>query len=139
MKRALADGYELDDDPARVDIDAVHAFLANDSYWARGRTRARQVELNAAAYRVVGLYREDRQLGFGRAISDGVSLAYLADVFVLPEARGRGFGLELARELVERGPLASVHWLLHTEDAQELYARLGFTEPARPVLERPPR
>ena len=136
-RRALSDGYELDDDPARIDIDIVHRYISEDSYWARGRTRERQSELNRAATRVVGCYGEGRQLGYARAISDGVSLAYLADLFVLPEARGRGLGAEIVRELVEQGPLASLRWLLHTEDAHGLYEQFGFRAPTRSVLERP--
>jgi len=139
MRRTLSDGYELDDDPARVDIDVVHRYLSEESYWARGRTRERQAELNRAAARVVGCYREGRQLGYARAVSDGVSLAYLADLFVLPEARGRGLGAEIVRELAERGPLSSLRWLLHTEDAHGLYERFGFESPTRPVLERASR
>lgn len=139
MKRTLGGGYELDDDPRRVDIDAVHAFLSRDAYWAIGRKRERQIELNLAAARVVGLYVGERQLGYARAISDGVSLAYLADLFVLPEARGRGLGAEIVREMVEREPLASLRWLLHTEDAQGLYEKFGFADPTRTVLERPAR
>ncbi len=135
----LSDGYELDDDPARIDIDIVHRYISEDSYWARGHTREHQVELNRAAARVVGCYREGRQMGYARAISDGVSLAYLADLFVLPEARGRGLGAEIVRELVEQGPLASLRWLLHTEDAHGLYERFGFRAPTRSVLERPSR
>jgi predicted nucleic acid-binding protein/GNAT superfamily N-acetyltransferase len=138
-RRVLSDGYELDDDCTCIDIDVVHRYLSEDSYWARGRTRERQTELNSAATRVVGCYREGRQLGYARAISDGVSLAYLADLFVLPEARGRGLGVEIVRELVERGPLSSLRWLLHTEDAHGLYERFGFGPSARPVLERPSR
>lgn len=137
MRRALNGGYELDDDRARIDLAAVHRYLSEDSYWAQGRTYEHQFELNRAAARVVGLYRQDRQLGYARAISDGVSLAYLADLFVLPEQRGRGFGAEIVRELVERGPLASLRWLLHTEDAHGLYERFDFRAPTRSVLERP--
>lgn len=136
-RRVLSDGYELDDDPARIDIDMVHRYISEDSYWARGRTRERQAELNRAATRVVGCYGEGRQLGYARAISDGVSLAYLADLFVLPEARGRGLGVEIVRELVEQGPLVSLRWLLHTQDAHGLYEQFGFRAPTRSVLERP--
>lgn len=136
MKRALDGGYQLDDDPRRVDIDVVHGFLSKHAYWAIGRARARQIELNLAAARVVGLYRGDSQLGYARAVSDRVSLAYLADLFVLPEARGQGLGAEIVREMVEHGPLASLRWLLHTDDAQGLYERFGFTAPTRPVMER---
>jgi len=139
MRRPLADGFEIDDDADRVDIDAVHAYLSGCSYWARGRKRERQVVLNEAAARVVGAYLGERQVGFARAVSDGVSLAYLADLFVLPEARGRGLGKEIVREMVERGPLASLRWMLHTKDAQTLYERFGFAPPTQSVLERPAR
>jgi GNAT superfamily N-acetyltransferase len=137
VRRSLDGEHELDDDPQRVDIDVVHGFLSAHAYWAKGRRRARQVELNLAAARVVALYRGEHQLGYARAVSDGVSLAYLADLFVLPVARGRGLGAEIVREMVERGPLASLRWLLHTEDAHALYERFGFAAPSRPVLERP--
>jgi GNAT superfamily N-acetyltransferase len=137
MRRRLEGGYELDDDPRRIDIDVVHRFLSEHAYWAMGRERQRQVDLNRAAWRVVGLYRDDRQLGYARVVSDGASLAYLADLFVLEEARGRGLGAEIVRELVERGPLASLRWLLHTRDAHGLYERFGFTAPPTPVLDRP--
>ena len=137
MKRTLAGGFELDDDPQRVDIDAIHEYLSRHAYWAKGRSRERQIELHLAAVRVVGVYVGERQLGYARAISDGVSLAYLADLFVLPEMQGRGLGAEIVREMVERGPLASCRWMLHTEDAHGLYRRFGFGDPLRPVMERP--
>jgi GNAT superfamily N-acetyltransferase len=86
---------------------------------------------------VVGLYRDGEQLGFGRAVSDGVAVAYLADVFVLPEWQGRGLGTELVREIVEGGPYAHLRWLLHTRDAQAVYARFGFGAPGGRVMERP--
>ncbi len=78
------------------------------------------------------------QVGFARAFTDGVALAYLADVYILPEHRGRGLGVELVREMVERGPLAGVRWILHTRDAHELYRRFGFGAPTERVMERPP-
>jgi GNAT superfamily N-acetyltransferase len=94
MKRGLEGGYELDDDPARIDVDAVHAFLTQ-SYWAEGRSRETVERLVLEAQRVVGLYHEGRQVGFCRAVSDDASLTYLADVYVLEEHRGRGLGVEL--------------------------------------------
>lgn len=139
MRRTLDGGHELDDDPRRIDIDVVHGFLSEHAYWAKGRERKRQVDLNRAAWRVLGLYRGGRQLGYARVVSDGVSLAYLADLFVLQEERGRGLGAEIVRELVERGPLASLRWLLHTRDAHGLYERFGFAAPPIPVLDRPAR
>jgi GNAT superfamily N-acetyltransferase len=138
MRRALADGYELDDDPERIDIGAVHDYLANESYWAQGRPRDTVERLVREATRVVGLYHDGAQVGFARGFSDGCALAYLADVYVLPEHRGRGLGLELVRELVERGPLAGARWILHTRDAHELYRKLGFGPPSERLMERPP-
>jgi GNAT superfamily N-acetyltransferase len=76
-------------------------------------------------------------VGFARAVSDGVGLAYLADVFVLPEHRGQGLGARLVEVMVEEGPGADFRWMLHTADAHELYRRFGFAEPGSPVLERP--
>lgn len=139
MRRELGDGFELDDDPKRVDIDALHRYLSEEAYWAQGRPRAEVERLAREAARVVGLYRDGRQIGFCRAASDGTSFVYLADVYVLPEYRDRGLGLELVREMVEgSGPLRERKWLLHTEDAHALYAKLGFTEPNYKVMERRP-
>jgi GNAT superfamily N-acetyltransferase len=136
VRRALPGGFELDDDPARIDVDEVHRFLATESYWARGRPREAVGRLVREASRVVGLYDGERQIGFARAASDGVAFAYLADVYVLAEFRGRGLGLELVREAVDGGPHARLGWLLHTADAHRLYAKLGFTAPSERVMER---
>ena len=70
-------------------------------------------------------------------MSDGVAVAYLADVYVLPGYRGQGLGEELVREIVERGELANVRWLLHTRDAHALYAKVGFGPPGERLMERP--
>jgi GNAT superfamily N-acetyltransferase len=137
VRRTLANGLELDDDAARVDLDAVHDFLANHSYWAEGRPREVVERLLWSADRVVGLYDGHRQVGFARAFTDGETLAYLADVYVLPAYRRRGLGVELVREMVEAGPYAHLRWLLHTRDAHDLYRRFGFTAPSERLLERP--
>jgi GNAT superfamily N-acetyltransferase len=127
VRRELAGGFELDDDPARLDRDAVHSYLGEESYWARGRTRARQDALIDASARVVGLYRDGRQVGFARAVDcDAAGFMYLADVYVLEECRGRGLGLELVREIVEGGSHGDRRWILHTRDMHQLYAKLGF-------------
>jgi ribosomal protein S18 acetylase RimI-like enzyme len=142
LRRDLDNGFELDDDPARIDVDAVHAFISGESYWGRGRPRERVERAIRGSTRVVGLYRDGQQVGFARAVSDGVIVAYLADVYVLSAYRGRGLGLELVKEIVDGGGpraiTAEVRWLLHTADAQGLYAKLGFREdaPAYPLMER---
>jgi GNAT superfamily N-acetyltransferase len=138
VRRELDDGFELDDDRARVDVDAVHAYLAFESYWAQGRPRETVARLVREAERVVGLYRGERQIGFCRAVTDGVAFVYLADVYVLPEFRGRGLGVELVREMIDHGPFADRKWLLHTEDAHSLYEKFGFAAPSYKLMERVP-
>ena len=135
--RSPGDGFELDDDKDRIDITEVHRFLSEESYWAKGRPFEVQARLVAEAARVVGLYHDGRQIGFCRAASDGVSFAYLADVYVLPEHQGRGLGEELVREMIENGPYADRRWLLHTGDAHVLYRKLGFDTPDSRLMERP--
>ncbi len=137
-RRELPGGFELDDDPTRIDIDAVHIFIANESYWGRGRPRELVEQAIRGSTRVVGLYRDGRQAGFGRAISDGVILAYLSDVYVLAPYRGLGLGLELVREIVDNGPYGKLTWLLHSADAQRIYEKLGFkSQSVYPLMERP--
>ena len=135
MKRDLGDGYELDDDPARIDREAAHRYLTQ-SYWASGRARDVQDALIEGAARVVGLYHDGEQVGFSRTLSDGYSQSYLADVYVLDEHRGRGLGIELVRFTVEEGPLAKTKWFLHTRDAHDLYRKFGFVEPDERALVR---
>jgi GNAT superfamily N-acetyltransferase len=137
MQRALPGGVEIDDDPGRIDVAAVHRYLAGESYWASGRSFETVERLVREASRVVGLYHDGALVGFARAVSDGVAVAYLADVYVLPGYRGQGLGEELVREIVERGELANVRWLLHTRDAHTLYAKVGFGRPGERLMERP--
>src|SRR5262245_53625567 len=128
MRRSPAPGYELDDEPARIDRKAVHAYLSGVSYWAAGRPRHVMEELLDTAARVVGLYADDgRQLGFARVVSDRRTVSYLADVYVLDEARGQGLGLELVRFAVDEEPVRDTKFLLHTRDMHGLYEKLGFT------------
>jgi GNAT superfamily N-acetyltransferase len=139
MRRELEGGFELDDDASRVDVDEVARFLANDSYWAKGRSRETTERLVREAQLVVGIYEDGRQAAFCRVVTDGVAFAYLADVYVHPHFRGRGLGLELVREAVENGPYAELRWLLGTEDAHTLYEKVGFGPPSRKIMERPER
>jgi GNAT superfamily N-acetyltransferase len=138
VRRALWGGFELDDDRQRVDVDAVHAFISGESYWGRGRSRDLVARAIAGSTRVLGLYRDGEQVGFARAVSDGATVGYLADVYVLAPHRGHGLGLELVREIVDGGFDCEIRWLLHTADAERLYERLGFTRepPKYPLMER---
>ena len=132
--------FELDDDPRRIDVDVVWAFMSTQAYWGRWRDRAAVERQLHGSWRVVGAYRETgAMVGFARGVSDGVALAYLADVFVVEEARGHGLGKALVKAMVDDGPGAEFRWMLHTADAHDLYRRFGFTEPDATYLERPGR
>jgi GNAT superfamily N-acetyltransferase len=130
---------EIDDDPARLDLDAIWSFLSTEAYWARWRTRDDLDRQVAASWRVVGAYDGGTQVGFARAVSDGVALAYLADVYVLSSHRGRGIAQALVAAMVDDGPGRDFRWLLHTSDAHDLYRRFGFAQPDATLLERPSR
>jgi GNAT superfamily N-acetyltransferase len=131
--------YDFDDDVARIDVDAAWRFLSQHAYWGRWRTREDLEKQITGAWRVVGCYESGSgaMVGFARAVSDGVGLAYLADVYVLPEHRGRRLGERLVRAMVDDGPGAGFRWLLHTADGHGLYERFGFRPPAGDLLERP--
>ena len=141
-----ADGWLISDDKARLDLEVMHRYLAVESYWARGRTRA-ALERGIAHSICLGLYAPDgSQAGFVRVISDRAVLAHLGDLFVLPKWRGRGFGKALFAAALAHPELASVgRWTLSTDDAHALYARFGFRPHPRPdtamvriVAEQPP-
>ena len=123
-------GYTVSDERARLDLDVVHGFLSGESYWARGRSRER-VERSLENSLPFGLYRADgRQVGFARVVTDRATFAWLADVFVLPEERGRGLSKWLVECVLAHPELQNLRrWLLATRDAQELYRRYGFSEP----------
>lgn len=131
--------YELDDEMARIDVDAVWAFLSQEAYWGQWRSRDDVERQVAGAWRVVGCYERSSgaMVGFARAVSDGVALAYLADIYVLPPHRGRGLGKRLIEVMVDRGPGRDFRWLLHTADAHGLYEQFGFAAPDHKLLERP--
>jgi GNAT superfamily N-acetyltransferase len=139
MRRELDGGYELDDDPDRVDVDAVFRFLNEEAYWARGRTRETIERLVHGSTRVIAAYTPDGELvAFSRVISDASNMAWLGDVFVLEPHRGRGIGVELVREAVEDPRYRDCLWYLNTRDAHTLYERFGFhrADPGR-TMTRP--
>lgn len=137
MQQPLPADYVLDDNPARVDLELVWHFLSSQAYWGRWRTREDVAHQVPGAWRVVGAYCGQDMVGFARAVSDGVALAYLADVFVLPEHRGRGLGFRLVDTMIEGGAGRNFRWLLHTADAHGLYADFGFAAPDSTLMERP--
>jgi GNAT superfamily N-acetyltransferase len=130
------DEHTIDDDRQRLDMDRISAWVRG-SYWASTRT-PEQVDRSWAASAVVfGLYAGDEQVGCSRVVTDFVSVAYLADVFLMEEQRGRGLGRWLIETIVGHPVLSEVRWLLHTRDAHALYRQVGFGEPGPRVMERP--
>ena len=120
------DEYTISDERARLDMDVIHDFLNESSYWAQGRSRER-VERSVAHSLPFGVYRDGRQVGFARVVTDYATFAWLADVFVLDSERGRGVGKWLIETIIAHTDLREVRrWLLATRDAQELYRRFGF-------------
>jgi GNAT superfamily N-acetyltransferase len=119
-------------DPKRLDLDAIHAFLSQRSYWAEGTSRE-EVERSIRNSIAFGVYDEDRQLGFARVVSDRATFAYLADVFVLEAYRGQGLAKWLVECVLAHPDLQGLRrWVLATRDAHGLYARYGFRPPADP-------
>jgi len=125
---------------SRVDVDAVYAFLT-EAYWSRGRSRETVERLIREAARVVGVYAPDGSLvGFCRVVSDRENMAWLGDVYVLPEHRGKGLGVALVGEAVSDPSYADTNFYLGTRDAHGLYARFGFLalDDGRTMVRREP-
>jgi GNAT superfamily N-acetyltransferase len=123
--------FEVSDDPARLDVEAIHAFLS-ESYWAAGIPRD-VVERSLRGSLCFGIYQGERQVGFARCVTDRATYAYLADVFVLPSHRGRGLSRWLMECIAAHPDLQDLRrWNLVTRDAHGLYAQHGFVPPRNP-------
>jgi len=119
------DGYVISTDRARLDVGVIHAFLTT-CYWANGVPRD-VVEKSIKHSLNFGIYQGSEQVGFARVITDYATYAYLADVFVLPEHRGRHLAVWLVQVISEHPELQGLRrWGLLTKDAHELYERVGF-------------
>lgn len=131
--------FDFDDDPTRIDRDAVWQWLSTDAYWGRWRTRGDLEAQLDSAWRVVGAYRSDTGalVGFARAVSDGVGFAYLADVYVLPEHEGQGVATRMLSRMIDEGPGSDFRWVLFTKDAHTLYEKFGFASPDETAMVRP--
>nr|WP_218851660.1 GNAT family N-acetyltransferase [Nocardioides panaciterrulae] len=117
-----------------LDVDTVHRWLSTDAYWALGRSRE-VVERAIAGSVNFGAYDGDRLVGYARLVTDRATFAWLCDVYVAPESRGRGVGTAMLAAVHEQLAAWQVkRALLATEDAHEVYARFGFgplEEPGR--------
>jgi GNAT superfamily N-acetyltransferase len=123
---------EFSTDQTRLDVTMIHTYLANESYWVPGISRA-SVEKCIKHSLCFGVYLDGRQTGFARVVTDFVRYAHLLDVFVLPEFRGRGIGKLLMENILAHPELRTVvRYTLGTQDAHGLYAQYGFTAFANP-------
>ena len=126
------DDYLISTDKDRLEIHFIHDFLANQAYWALGRSfdsvkRSIDHSLN------FGVYKNDQQIGFARVVTDFATFAWLADVFVIEEHRGHGLGVWLIEVITNHPELQGLRrWILATRDAHDLYRRVGFSELATP-------
>jgi GNAT superfamily N-acetyltransferase len=116
----------ITDDRARMDVDTIHRYLSEESYWAANIPRD-VVERAIANSLCFGAFDGDAQIGFARVITDSATFAYLADVFVLPSHRGRGIAKEIMETVLAHPELQGLRrWHLVTRDAHALYAQFGF-------------
>jgi GNAT superfamily N-acetyltransferase len=126
------DGFCISTERDQLDTDLIHMYLSESSYWARGVPREVVVRSIAGAL-CFGVYRQRQQVGFGRIITDYATFAYLSDVFVLDEYKGRGLGKWLVECMLAHPDVQGLRrWLLMTEDAHGLYQQYGFQPLRRP-------
>jgi GNAT superfamily N-acetyltransferase len=119
--------FEISTERTRMDVDVIHRYLSEESYWARGIPRE-LVERSIEHSIPFGAFAGGAQIGFARVITDRATFAYIADVFVLPEWRGKGVSKEIMKAILTYPPLAGLRrWHLVTRDAHGLYAQFGFT------------
>jgi len=122
--------FLISSDADRIDVDMVHRFLTQESYWARGIAK-HTVERSLRHSLCFGVYDcagpKEEQIGFARVISDFSRIAYLADVFILASYRRQGLGKWLISCILAHAELQGLgRWMLHTKDARSLYERFGF-------------
>ena len=131
--------YSISTDRARLDVPLIHEYLCNTSYWATGRS-LEVVERSIENSLSFGIYKGSKQAGFARVVTDFATFAWIADVFVLPEHRGRGLSTWLMEVMMAHPQLQGFRrWVLSTKDAHGLYERFGFIKLHRPErwMERP--
>lgn len=121
---------ELSDDPARLDVDVLHRWLSEQAYWAKGRSR-QTVERSLQSSWSLGAYDGPLLVGFARLVTDYATHAWLCDVFVSPDARGRGIGKALVQRCAEQADAWGLRrTMLATRDAHALYRSFGFVDVA---------
>ena len=118
--------YEISTDSARLDVDAIHAFLTQ-SYWSPGIPRATVARAIANSL-CFGVFSQGQQVGFARVVTDKTTFAYLCDVYVLEAHRGHGLSKQLMSHVMKHPDLQGLRrMMLATRDAHGLYSQYGFT------------
>jgi GNAT superfamily N-acetyltransferase len=128
MSDSHKDEFTISTEKQRLNLDVIHKFLSEDSYWARERSieQTKTAIENSICF---GLYDGDRQIGFARVVSDKATFAYIGDVFVLNEYRGRGLSKWLMQVIVDHPELQGLRrWVLATKDAHGLYEQFEFAQ-----------
>ena len=121
--------FSISTDPARLDLDAIHAFLSR-TYWAKHIPKSTVARALANSF-CFGVYDGTQQIGFTRVITDRATYAYLTDVYILEEYRGQGLAKWLIGTIIAHSELQGLRsWHLSTRDAHGLYAQFDFTSPA---------
>jgi GNAT superfamily N-acetyltransferase len=124
--------YRISTDQSLLNIPMIHKYLSESTYWATERPLD-VVEKSIQNSLCFGIYKNKEQVGFARVITDYATFAWLADVFILEEHRGRGLGKWLMDVIIAHPDLQGFRrWVLATKDAHELYRRYGFSELKRP-------
>ncbi len=127
----MTDSLEISTDPSRFDLDVIHGYLSR-SYWSPGIPRS-VVERAIGGSLGFAAFVGGRQIGFARVITDRATFAYVADVFVLEEHRGRGVASKIMEAIRNHPDLQRLRrWVLLTKDAHPLYEKFGFRAPANP-------
>ncbi len=120
------DGFVISTDRSRLQTDVIQNFLTDESYWAKTRT-LEQTQTAIANSICFGLFVDQRQIGFARVVTDRATFAYLGDVFVIEEFRGRGLSKWLMATIISHPELQGLRrWLLATFDAHSLYEKFEF-------------
>ncbi|MDG2526447.1 GNAT family N-acetyltransferase [Stenotrophomonas sp. HITSZ_GD] len=120
-------------DKGELDLPLIHRFLSTEAYWSHGIPQDTVARAIAGSLCFGGYVEGEGQVAFARVISDFATFAYLADVFVLPAHRGQGYSKQLMDAVFAHPQLQGLRrFMLATSDAHGLYARYGFTAPARP-------
>ncbi|WP_196889332.1 GNAT family N-acetyltransferase [Aureivirga sp. CE67] len=127
-------GYSVSTDAEKLDIEMIHNFLSSDSSWGKGIT-FEKVQKSIENSLNFGLYKNNEQIGFARVISDYSTIAYVGDVFILKDHRGKGLSNLLMKEIMNHEELQNLRrWILMTTRSPWLYKKYGFTHVENPKL-----